>query len=70
MRKRSHTQGLDQLGPTRTESMNTFGVLEIPQSQRKLHSRLRNSASQRRHIPITLSDHLFSSDEIKTKEDS
>lgn len=69
MRKRSHTQGLDQLGPTRNNSMNTFGILEIPQTQHTLRARLRNSTAQRKHIQITLSDHLFSSDEIKTKED-
>ena len=67
MRKRGHTQGLDQLGPTRGW---TCEPLNIPQTQHSLQQRLRNSVSQRRHVKITLSDHLFSSDEIKTKEDA
>lgn len=66
MRKRGHTQGLDQIGPT--QAWKKLPV-QLKRGQFNVFQQARASASQRR-APITLSDHLFSSDEIKVKEDS
>jgi len=69
MRKRGHTQGLDQLGPTQVwkdgEKLRLPSTLGLRHS---ISSRVLSS-SRHRKVKITLSDHLFSSDEIKTKED-
>jgi hypothetical protein len=69
MRKRSHTQGLDQLGPS-----HIWGVCKQDfrhhSHEWKLSSKQASSLATRRHVKITLSDHLFSSDEIKTNDDT
>lgn len=70
-RKRGHTQGLDQLGPTQSwkqgESLRDW----LPHAlglQHSITARVLSSA-RHRNVKITLSDHLFSSDEIRVQHD-
>lgn len=68
-RKRGHTQGLDQLGPKHPRRGPGHGVPRMRKyTQWTIHTAQLSSIRQRK-VEITLSDHLFSSDEIKTKED-
>jgi len=64
-RKRGHTQGLDQLGPKRPR-LGQGLFLGRPKTigMQSIHAAQLSSARQRK-VKITLSDHLFSSDEIK-----
>lgn len=67
-RKRGHSQGLDQLGPTQPwkEKLNMPGATGRRQT---VAAKAKISTSQRK-TKVTLSDHLFKSDEIKTKDDT
>lgn len=65
MSKSRKTSGLDQIGPAQ------YRVEWLLKHQPHRHSITARVLSSNRHrnVKITLSDHLFSSDEIKTKED-
>lgn len=67
MRKSHKTSGLDQLGPKHPKLGPGHGMKRNIQYW-TIHGAQYSSLRQR-NKPITLSDHLMSSDEIKTKED-
>lgn len=68
-RKRSHTQGLDQLGPSSVWGVCKQGFRHHSHEWTIAGRQASSQATRGKKVKITLSDHLMSSDEIKTKED-